>query len=364
MPHSTVTPGAAELAQRCPVAPRHSAPLCRAERLLTIRLARPDLAHACAFFVDFGLRVLRQSEDYALLRGASDPTACVLIERGPAAYLGFSFELGSEADLQRLARAHGMPVVRADCERGGYRVLLRDPNGLQVEALWGYQQIQPLPQEAKPDAPTLRINSTVRLALDRPCSINKLGHTVIGAQRIAESIGWYQQNFGLIVSDFQMLANDPLPVVAFMRCDRGDQPTDHHSLAIASAVDIGHLHSAFEVSDVDSVAAGGEFLRTRGYHHTWGIGRHILGSQIFDYWRDPSGDMFEHYTDGDLFDSHMPTGYHLFHGEALHQWGPAVSPDMAGKQLSWQRLHTLFSRLRSDDDLTGKRLLRLIRAAG
>jgi len=364
MPHSTVTPGAAELAQRCPVAPRHSSPLCRAERLLAIRLARPDLAQASAFFVDFGLTPVQQNEDHALLRGASDPTACVLIERGPAAYLGFSFELGSEADLQRLARAHGVPVLNADYQRGGYRVLLRDPNGLQVEALWGYQQIQPLPQEEKPNAPTLRINSTVRVTLDRPCRINKLGHTVIGAQRIAESIGWYQQNFGLIVSDFQMLADDPLPVVAFMRCDRGDQPSDHHSLAIASAVDTGHLHSAFEVCDLDSVAAGGEFLRTRGYHHTWGIGRHILGSQIFDYWRDPSGDMFEHYTDGDLFDSHMPTGYHLFHGEALHQWGPAVSPDMAGKQLSWQRLRTLFSRLRSDDDLTGKRLLRLIRAAG
>ena len=30
-------------------------------------------------------------------------------------------------------------------------------------------------------------------------------------------------------------------------------------------------------------------LAARGYPHAWGVGRHILGSQIFDYWRDPFG---------------------------------------------------------------------------
>lgn len=362
MSSNPLVPSAAELAERCAVPAFHPSPLCRAEQLLAIRLARPDVAKACAFFVDFGLTVLQQNAEFALLRGALDTTACVIIERGPAAYLGFSLAVSSVADLQRLAHQHNVPVQNAEFARGGQCVVLCDPNGLRIEALHGQHELPPLPQTSSVEPSESRVNSTLRIALDRPCQIQKLGHTVLGAAEIATTIGWYQGNFGLIVSDYQLLADDVLPVVAFMRCDRGDQPTDHHTVAIASAIDIGHMHTAFEVSDIDSVAAGGEYLRLRDHHHTWGIGRHILGSQIFDYWRDPSGEMFEHYTDGDLFTRQMPTGYHLFHGDSLHQWGPAVSADMAGKQLNWARIRTLLSRLLSRDDLTGKRLLRLTRA--
>lgn len=38
----------------------------------------------------------------------------------------------------------------------------------------------------------------------------------------------------------------------------------------------------------------------------WGIGRHVLGSQIYDYWLDPHGQMLEHWTDGDLFNNETP----------------------------------------------------------
>ncbi|KAH7201334.1 putative oxidoreductase [Fusarium oxysporum] len=39
----------------------------------------------------------------------------------------------------------------------------------------------------------------------------------------------------------------------------------------------------------------------------WGVGRHILGPQIFDYCRDPSEFIIEHYTDGDLVNVHTGT---------------------------------------------------------
>lgn len=351
----------------CLVPSRHPAPLCRAKKLMALRFSRPDPIEAGRFFSDFGLTLLQHDTEHALLRGASDDSACVIIKRGPAAYLGFSLALDSEADLERLAKANNVLITDADFGRGGRRVVLLDPDGVQVEAIWGYNK---LPVQFLPQAPienrvgiTPRVNQTVRIALDQPCIINKLGHTVLGVNRIATSIAWYQQNFGFIVSDFQLLADDPLPVVAFMRCDRGDTPADHHTLAVASGVDTGHMHTAFEVDGLDSVAAGGEFLRRRGYHHTWGIGRHILGSQLFDYWRDPVGEMFEHYSDGDLFDSRAPTGYHPINPESMHQWGPPLNADMAGKQLSFPRIRNLIRRLRSDDDLNFKRLRNLIRSA-
>lgn len=59
-------------------------------------------------------------------------------------------------------------------------------------------------------------------------------------------------------------------------------------------------HAAFEVRDVDDLMIGHEYLKNRGHQAQWGIGRHILGSAVFDYWKDPWGHELEHWVDGDL----------------------------------------------------------------
>lgn len=43
-------------------------------------------------------------------------------------------------------------------------------------------------------------------------------------------------------------------------------------------------HCSFEVNDFDSEHVGHEHLLSKGWTNVWGIGRHLLGSQIFDYW--------------------------------------------------------------------------------
>jgi hypothetical protein len=43
-------------------------------------------------------------------------------------------------------------------------------------------------------------------------------------------------------------------------------------------------HSSFEVNDFDTQTLGHDWLRGKGWTNCWGIGRHVLGSQIFDYW--------------------------------------------------------------------------------
>jgi catechol 2,3-dioxygenase-like lactoylglutathione lyase family enzyme len=357
-----------QLASLCAVSPRAESPVCKVSGITAIRLSRPDLTQAVRFFTDFGLTCIHNDGNLALLRGTNDTTACIVIERGPARYLGLSLSVDSMDDLQQLAAANGVSVVNNHPLRGGQCVLLRDPDNMLVEVMHGWtclptlMHAEAIPANRADHTP--RINRTVRLDYDNPPRIFKLGHTVMGVTHFANSLTWYQQNFGLIVSDFQIMDNDTVPVVAFLRCDRGDTPTDHHTIAMGSAVEIGHMHTAFELPDMDAVVAAGEVLRRRQYHHTWGVGRHILGSQIFDYWRDPEGDMFEHYADSDLFDANMPTGYHRFDGEALHQWGPAVTADMAGKIPSLHLVQTVISRLRSNDDLSLRRLLNLVKAAG
>ena len=82
--------------------------------------------------------------------------------------------------------------------------------------------------------------------------------------------------------------------------------------------------------DLDALAAGGEYLRERGYYRSWGIGRHIQGSQIFDYWRDPDGFLVEHFADGDLFDNTLEPGWAPMTASGLAQWGPPVTKDFLG----------------------------------
>jgi hypothetical protein len=54
-------------------------------------------------------------------------------------------------------------------------------------------------------------------------------------------------------------------------------------------------HSSFEVHDFDIQALGHQWLRDKNYDLVWGVGRHVMGSQIFDYWFDRSGFVLEHY---------------------------------------------------------------------
>ena len=134
------------------------------------------------------------------------------------------------------------------------------------------------------------------------------------------------RHLGLIVSDFLYLdgQRERGPAMAFIRCDPAAvYPTDHHTLAMALMPAHRLLHSAYQLTDLDEVAAGGAFLRDRRYRHAWGIGRHIQGSQIFDYWQDPDQLMFEHYADGDLFDSSMEPRVGAAVGERP---GPVGSP--------------------------------------
>ena len=43
-------------------------------------------------------------------------------------------------------------------------------------------------------------------------------------------------------------------------------------------------HSSFEVHDMDSQNIGHQWLEDHEWINAWGVGRHLFGSQIFDYW--------------------------------------------------------------------------------
>ena len=155
---------------------------------------------------------------------------------------------------------------------------------------------------------------------------------MLGTTRFRAALDWYLEVLGLIVSDFLYLdgQRERGPARAFIRCDRGSVPADHHTLAMALQPRTGYLHSAYQLTDLDEVAASGEYLRQRGYRHAWGLGRHIQGSQIFDYWRDRDRLMFEHYADGDVFDAAAEPGWAPLSVSGLAQWGPKATAEFTG----------------------------------
>jgi hypothetical protein len=70
----------------------------------------------------------------------------------------------------------------------------------------------------------------------------------------------------------------------FCRLDRGEELVDHHCFFFFGGPKFHVHHSSFETHDFDTQVLGHDWLRHKGYELSWGVGRHIMGSQIFDYW--------------------------------------------------------------------------------
>ncbi|MBC9249746.1 glyoxalase [Pseudomonas alcaligenes] len=347
---------------------RHARPTVKAQALAHLIFERPDLQRAERFLGDFGLRVAQRDADSLYLRGTGSAPYCYQVQRGnQARFLGFALSLASRADLQRLANLPGASAIEnVQAPGGGERVRLRDPSGFLVEALYGQT-----PAAAVAHRPALplnqvdsspRINDTQRPPIAPP-EVIKLGHVVLEVADFQATCAWYSEHFGFIPSDIQVLP-DGSPAVAFLRLDLGETPADHHTLAIAQGFMATYSHSAFEVVDADAVGVGQRILRERGWKHAWGIGRHILGSQIFDYWQDPWGDKHEHYCDGDLFTAAQPTGLHGVSPEAMAQWGQRMPKSFTKPAINFTNLRLLLRNLRRSPDLTWRKLVMLARLFG
>jgi catechol 2,3-dioxygenase-like lactoylglutathione lyase family enzyme len=311
-------------------------PLVKVAGLAWLEFEKPDLDRAERFGADFGFTVADRTPDTVLLRGRQAAAACLVIRRGPQPrFAGVTFQAAARDDLDRLARGTGGTVT---AHRGGRAVLLRDPSGFPVRVVHGVPELPALPGRAPlplncgaSGCEPARANATQRPAR-RAAEIQRLGHVVLGTTRFRAALDWYLDTLGLIVSDFLYLdgQRERGPAMAFIRCDLGSVPADHHTLAMALQPATGYVHSAYQLTDLDEVAASGEYLREQGYRHAWGLGRHIHGSQIFDYWRDPDRAMFEHYTDGDVFDAAMEPGWAPLSRSGLAQWGPRATAEFTG----------------------------------
>lgn len=347
---------------------RHKQPTVKAQQLAYLIFERPDLAKSEQFLGDFGLTVCRRDSETLYLRATNPAPYCYRIQRADKPrFVGFGLTLKSRADLEKVALLPGASAIElVSAPGGGERVCISDPSGFHVEVVFGQSSARKLNHRPalalnQPDA-SPRVNATQRPPAAPP-EVIRLGHLVLEVADYQATCAWYTEHFGFIPSDVQILP-DGSPAVTFLRLDLGDTPVDHHTLALAQGFMPTYSHSAFEVVDADAVGMGQRVLRERGWVHAWGIGRHILGSQIFDYWQDPWGDKHEHYCDGDMFTAEHPMGQHSVSADAMAQWGQRMPRSFTKPRMSLNAIRALVHHLRHSPDLTVRKLITLARMFG
>ncbi|MGW0035191.1 VOC family protein [Gordonia sp. NPDC003376] len=350
-------------------ADRDPDPVIKAVDLAWLEFEKPDLNRAERFARDFGFGIAYRTQTELHLRGSRAGSICAVIRKSSRSrFVGPAFRAADVADLHRVARANDA-TVRTDVGLGCRHVLLHDPDGTPVRVVADVAELSALPERE----PLILNQAGLASRVNRvqrppraPATVERLGHLVIESPRFIGVLDWYLHNLGLIVSDYLFFPGqrERGPSMAFVRCDRGSVPADHHTIAITLGPRSRYVHSAYQVADLDAVAAGGAHLADQGHHHAWGIGRHNQGSQIFDYWRDPDRLMVEHFADGDLFDNTVPAGWAQMGAGGLAQWGPAVTMDFLEATPSPQMLREVIGALlHSDNEFDVNRLLGLLKVA-
>jgi catechol 2,3-dioxygenase-like lactoylglutathione lyase family enzyme len=289
-----------------------------------------DLDQMQSFLQDFGLVKAHRDGNALYMRGAGAdvPYAHVSLLGKENKFIGGGLRVGSKAELEALSRAvPGASAVEEveDAPGGGWRVRMATPDGVRIDAVFG-GQAEPLPlREPHPfnaASRKQRINASLRPKREAGLVL-RLGHFVLRTPDHLGTVQWFKTHFGLRPSDY-MAPADALdqPYGIFLRMDRGDRPVDHHSLLVTRNADVGVHHSSFEMQDLDVLMGSHEWLESKGWRLECGVGRHLLGSQIYDYWRDPFGFRLEHYTDGDMVnDQYVSQTFSGGGADETTQWG-------------------------------------------
>jgi catechol 2,3-dioxygenase-like lactoylglutathione lyase family enzyme len=301
-------------------------PVVKVTDLAYIRLQSPSLDEAEEFLTHFGMARAERTKDRLYMRGTDSAPYIHVTHLGPSKFIGLAFYVESEEDLRKFARTSGASGVETlDEPGGGKRVRISDPLGYQMEVIYGIREAKTLPIRKHDvnwgDEKLRRAGKLLRL--DPGASqVKRIAHAVLMTQGAKEKIKWYREMFGFVPSDEVYAGPKDNIIASFNRCDRGETYVDHHTFLCFEGPKTGLNHVSFEVHNFDDLMLGHEHLKRAGkYEHVWGIGRHLLGSQIYDYWKDPWGRVHEHWTDTDVLNINAPPNLLSAEEGLSSQWG-------------------------------------------
>lgn len=291
-----------------------------------VRFAVPDLDKTVQFCLDFGLIIAARDACATYLRGAGNDVYSLVLTQGETAeMLGLALIVDEEADLHRAISDHGASSIRQlESPGGGIAVTINDPDGTPIDLVFGIEAVDPiqLRDDLVVNTPSSRTRFSRRqIQPERgPAQIIRLGHVGLFVTDIATSTNWYLKTLGLLLSDGVIAGPNKAMVAAFFRIDRGEEWVDHHTIALFPGKLGGAQHLSFEVQDAEAQAIAHDHLMRQGWEPLWGVGRHALGSHVFDIWWGPGDIRFETFSDTDLHNASKPPELHNAAPE-LTRWG-------------------------------------------
>jgi catechol 2,3-dioxygenase-like lactoylglutathione lyase family enzyme len=262
-----------------------------------VRLSAPDLGRMQAFLEDFGMIEVHRDAKTLYMRGIGTDPFIHVTELGAPGVKSFAYQLQDDSLLTDLARLPGAQGVESvDAPGGGRRVRLQDPNGLWIELLAGRAPAAALP-------PRGRVRSADGASRAGPARVARLAHTAYKSPKLAETIAWYRSHLKLLPTDELYIETQDNLLGQFLRVDAGATPVDHHVIFLLRGPTAGLHHVSFEMEGVDDIFSGFDHMTSTSHDHVRGIGRHALGSQIFNYWMSPFEQMHEHWYANEQMDA-------------------------------------------------------------
>lgn len=276
-------------------------------------LVVPDLAVAKAFYEDFGLVVKEENGGLGLY--TDNHSHCwARLEQGAKKHLAKLCFACFDDDYPKFKAKLAELGVAFDEVNGALE--FADPAGMAVSIMVGERSAAEAlaPFEAKGGAVGARAAS---LRSDgeaaRP---NRLSHLAMFTKDINTVLAFYENALGLRLSDRS------LDIVCFMH---GVHGSDHHMIALLDSNGPGLHHSSWEVSSINELGIGATQMAMAGHDYQWGLGRHVLGSNYFNYIRDPWGSYIEYSAGMDYVPADVDYPSADYGPEdSFYLWGPDV----------------------------------------
>jgi catechol 2,3-dioxygenase-like lactoylglutathione lyase family enzyme len=255
--------------------------------LLDLELSVPDPDALVGFWTSLGME---RTDDSTL--GTGDRPSQLRVAEGDYRHVSeLRLACSQESDLVTMRgslTALGVDSVLAD---GVLRCA--DPmadHDVVVQVTEAPPLTPPPVREVNRPGTIARVNRRSSAAIRPMAPPRRVGHVVFGSTDVAASVAFYRDGLGFKLSDAIEGG-----VGAFLRCS-----TDHHNLLVMPAPVPCMNHYAVEMDDVDAIGlAGTRVVSERPDSSVYGIGRHVLGANLFWYLLDPQGGMFELFADMD-----------------------------------------------------------------
>src|SRR5947209_18102099 len=207
--------------------------LIKATDLAYGRLRSPDLDVAEEFLTNFGMVRAARTNTALYMRGTDAPHHIHVTEKGDPGFIGLAYYAASLQDLKKVAKAPGASDVEdIDEPGGGKRVRLKEPNGYQVEVVYGIKKLKPVTVKRQPvnlGAEGLKRAGKVMRIHQGPARVKRIGHGVMASPKVVESARWFREPLGFIWSDDVYAGSKDNIIGSFNRLDRASTYVDHRA---------------------------------------------------------------------------------------------------------------------------------------